>query len=116
MLDEAFGDGEHILYVNGEYRGNDEIGKLMHDFSCSDPDDMIDRDMAEITRYYKENEKGVEAMCKAMEDMRNETELRKAREIALKLIARKSLSYEEIAEDTNLSLDEVKRLAEDKSA
>ena len=30
----------HILYVNGKYRGDDEVGKLMHDFSCTDPDDM----------------------------------------------------------------------------
>ena len=72
-LNEPFEDGEHILYVNGTYRGDDEIGKLMHDFSCSNPDDMINSDMAEVARYYKENEEGVEAMCKAMEDMRNET-------------------------------------------
>ena len=45
----------------------------MHDFSCSNPDDMINSDMAEVARYYKENEEGVEAMCKVMEDMRNET-------------------------------------------
>ena len=31
---ELFNDGEHILYVNGEYRDDSEIGKLMHDFSC----------------------------------------------------------------------------------
>ena len=35
-----FGDGSYIIYVNGKYRGNDEIGKLMHDFSCTNPDDM----------------------------------------------------------------------------
>ena len=34
------GDGSHIIYVNGKYRGNDEIGKLMYDFSCTNPDDM----------------------------------------------------------------------------
>jgi len=28
-----FDDGEHILYVNGQYRGDDEIGNLMHDFN-----------------------------------------------------------------------------------
>jgi len=28
-----FDDGEHILYVNGEYRGDSAIGKLMHDFN-----------------------------------------------------------------------------------
>ena len=32
--------GEDVLYVNGKYRGDDEVGKLMHDFSCTDPDDM----------------------------------------------------------------------------
>ena len=50
-LNEPFEDGEHILYVNGAYRGDDEIGKLMHDFSCSNPDDMINSDMAEVARY-----------------------------------------------------------------
>ena len=115
-LNEPFEDGEHILYVNGAYRGDDEIGKLMHDFSCSNPDDMINSDMAEVARYYKENEEGVEAMCKAMEDMRNETELRKAREIALKFITKGKLSCEEIADATGLSIEEVKHLAEGKSA
>lgn len=33
---EVFGDGSHILYVNGSYRDNKTaIGKLMHDFSCT---------------------------------------------------------------------------------
>ena len=62
-LNEPFEDGEHILYVNGAYRGDDEIGKLMHDFSCSNPDDMIDGDMAEVARYYKENEEGCKRSC-----------------------------------------------------
>ena len=71
--EETFDDGEHILYVNGAYRGEDEIGKLMHDFSCSDPDDMYNKDLADKTRYFKETEEGVETVCKVMEDMRNET-------------------------------------------
>lgn len=115
-LNEPFEDGEHILYVNGTYRGDDEIGKLMHDFSCSNPDDMINSDMAEVARYYKENEEGVEAMCKAMEDMRNETELRKAREIALTLIQLGDYSFEKIADITKLSLAEVKQLSEGRTA
>ena len=72
---ELFHDGEHILYINCAYRGDDEIGKLMHDFSCSDPDDMINKELADRTRYFKETEEGVEAVCKIMEDMRNEKEL-----------------------------------------
>lgn len=30
-----FEDGEHILYVNGEYREASDLGKLMHDFNCT---------------------------------------------------------------------------------
>ena len=30
---ELFDDGSHILYVNGAYRDDSAIGKLMHDFS-----------------------------------------------------------------------------------
>ena len=46
--------------------------KLMHDFLCSDPDDMYFDILAERSRYFKENPKGVSEMCKAMEDMRTE--------------------------------------------
>ncbi len=70
--DKNFEDGEHILYVNGEYREESELGKLMHDFNCTEADDMIFGLMAERTRYLKENPEGVNEMCKAMEDMRNE--------------------------------------------
>jgi hypothetical protein len=73
---EPFGDGEHILYVNGAYRGDDEIGNLMHDFSCSDPNDMINKDLADRSRYFKETEEGVSEVCKVMEDMRNEASVR----------------------------------------
>lgn len=40
ILNQPFGDGAHILYVNGEYRDDSAIGKLMHDFNCADADDM----------------------------------------------------------------------------
>ena len=69
---KGFGDGEHILYVNGQYRGESDLGKLMHDFNCTEADDMNFDLMAERTRYLKENPKGVQEMCKSMEDMRNE--------------------------------------------
>ena len=47
----------------------------MHDFSCTDAKDMKYRTLAERVRYFKEDEKGVATMCKAMEDMRNEAAL-----------------------------------------
>lgn len=97
--DKNFEDGEHILYVNGEYCGDSELGKLMHDFNCRDAKDMNFALMAERTRYLKENPKGVEEMCKSMEDMRNEAskkaDLAAKKKIALNLIKKEIMSYED---------------------
>lgn len=72
---KPFDDGEHIIYVNGaDKNASTELGKLMHDFFCTDADDMYYKELADKVRYYKENEKGVASMCKVLEDMRNETE------------------------------------------
>lgn len=72
--DELFDDGEHIIYVNGADKdASTALGKLMHDFFCTDPDDMHYKELADKVRYFKEDEKGVTAMCKVMEDMRNES-------------------------------------------
>ena len=59
-------------YVNGEYRDDSDIGKLMHDFSCWNPEDMNFDLLRDATRYYKENPEGVEFMCRAFEETRNE--------------------------------------------
>lgn len=69
---KLFDDGEHILYVNGDYRGDDEIGRLMHDFACANPDEMYNKDIADVTRYYKEVQEGVNVMCQAMDNIREQ--------------------------------------------
>lgn len=56
---EPFEDGEHIVYVNGADKdASTELGKLMHDFFCTDPDDMHYKELADKVRYFKEDEKG----------------------------------------------------------
>ncbi len=65
-------DGSHIFYVNGEYRGNDALGNLMHDFFCTNPNDMISNILAERMRYYKQTEKGVSDMCRIMDEIRDD--------------------------------------------
>ena len=67
-----FGDESHILYVNSQIKDETELGKLMHDFSCTDAKDMHYKILADRVRYFKEDAKGVETMCRAMEDMRKE--------------------------------------------
>ena len=37
---DGVGHSGLVLYVNGEYRDDSDIGKLMHDFNCTSADDM----------------------------------------------------------------------------
>ena len=102
---ESFGDGEYILFVNGAYTNqedNSDLAKLIHDFRCNDADDMYFDLMSH--------------MCKIMEDMRNEAakeaERLKAIQFAINLLNRGKETFEEIAEDSGLTLAEVQELAE----
>ena len=107
---ERFEDGSHILYVNGAYRGDTPIGKLMHDFSCIDAADMYYRTLADRVRFFKESKEGIEIMCRAMEDMRNQTLKEGAINSARRMLADGILTLEKIAEYAGLPLDEVKKL------
>ena len=69
---DPFGDEEHIVYVNSQIKDETSLGKLMHDFACTEAKDMYYHVLADRFRYFKEDEKGVAVMCKTMEDMRNE--------------------------------------------
>ncbi len=110
LTGKSFEDGEYILYVNGEYRGASNIGKLMHDFNCTDADEMNFELMAERTRYLKENPKGVSEMCKVIEDMRTQERRETMTEIALRMLRAGKYALEEIVSISGLSLDEVKDL------
>ncbi len=73
--------------------------------------DMNYEALVKKARYFKQDEKGVAAMCKIMEDMRNEAVLNNARETARRMIEKGKLSLEEIADCIPvLSLDELKKL------
>ena len=72
------------------------------------------RALAERVRYFKEDEKGVAAMCKAMEDMRNEAalaaRLEERQQFAKDLLEMGELSYEQIAKLSRLTVEEVRIL------
>ena len=65
----SFVDGSHIIYVNSRIQDDTPLGRLMHDFCCKNPDDMHYKELADKTRYFKENEKGVEQMGEVMEKL-----------------------------------------------
>ena len=62
MIEETgtyFGDGSHIIYVNGSYKDdNDPVGN-----------DMFYPILAKQVKYFKETEGGREIMCQAFEDL-----------------------------------------------
>lgn len=113
---ERFEDGAHIMYVNGAYRDETPIGKLMHDFACTDPANMYYGELAERVRFFKESKEGIAIMCKAMEDMRNQTVLESMKAVAHRMLAAGKYSLEEIASMTELPLDEVRKLQTGQSA
>ena len=63
---ELFDDGSHIVYVNGNYKGDDTVGRLMHDFGCKEAKDMYYPELAKGVKHFKE-EGGRERMCEAVE-------------------------------------------------
>ena len=108
----TFCDKSHILYVNGQYRGDDAIGRLMHDFSCADPDDMNSSVLAGKARYLKKDEKGVRQMSIIMEELIAEDRREQAEEFAITLLKSGKLTNEEIAKTFNLPEERVRELAE----
>lgn len=103
-----FGDEAHIIYVNGAYQDDTPLGMLMHDFSCKNPDNMYYKLLAEKTRYFKEDKRGVASMCKIIEDLIDNEK----RESALRMLADGELSLEKIAKYSGLTLEQVKELAQ----
>ena len=66
---KPFEDGSHILYVNAPCRSDTPLGKLMHDFHCTDARDMNYPVLAERVHYFKDNVKGATNMCRAVEQL-----------------------------------------------
>ena len=50
---KLFEDEEHIIYVNSQIKDETKLGRLMHDFSCTDAKDMYNKVLADRVRYFK---------------------------------------------------------------
>ena len=100
------------LYVNGEYRDDSAIGKLMHDFNCADADDMHYGLLAERTRYLKENSKGVNEMYRTMDEVEKEC-YEEGRETQAELAAinlrKLGLPLEQIAHAVGFHVEKVEK-------
>ena len=132
----AFGDGAHIIYVNGEQRhGDTALSRLMHDFFCTRPEEMYYEALARLTGFHKTDSKEVLKMSGAIEryaEKRMERGVALATEkgiaigtekgiaigteraghsIALNLLA-DGFSCEKVAKYANLPIEVVRSLAE----
>ncbi len=112
-----FDDGCNIMYVNGEYKGDDSLGKLMHDFSTPDADEMYYTELAERVRFYKQNETGVKMASKIVEEYGNDRAAeafkqgaeQQAIETATRLL-KKNVPVDDIAEYTGLTVEKILEL------
>jgi predicted transposase/invertase (TIGR01784 family) len=128
---ESINDGNHIIYVNGEYEGNDAIGKLIHDLKCKDYKDMYYPELKEGVKHFKAKE-GKEEMCESIENYAKqyankerkegiaegeligrqkgivEGELTGKIKTYIDLIKEKRFTVEEVAERLNMSVDQLK--------
>lgn len=64
-----FRDRSHIIYVTASMQDDTELGRLMHDFHCKNADDMYSGILAERVRALKETPKGVDSMCRELEQL-----------------------------------------------
>ena len=85
----AFADGSHIIYVNNKIKDNTPLGRLMHDFNCSNPNDMYYPELAEKARYFKETEKGLTNMGDVFEKLLAKRE----KEAAMKAAKEKNIEF-----------------------
>ena len=106
-LNKPFDDKSHIIYVNGQYRGNDPIGSLMHDFSCTQADNMKNIVLANKARLLKETEQGESQMCRAMEELVEEFSAAEKLETAIKLLEQKRIKEDELADFFGFTAEQV---------
>lgn len=119
-LDLIFKDETHIIYVNSQNQDDTELGMLMHDFNCKNAKDFHSKILANRVHELKDTQKGVELMCKEMEQIYSEGvekgektgekkgELKKAKETAISL-AEMGLSIDKIAMAIKISVDTVEK-------
>lgn len=118
-----FGDGSHIVYVNGTIKDKTPLGRLMHDFSCKQPEKMYYDVLAKKATYIKKTQGGREVMSDIMDRLMKRYAKEVAREEKKKALYQKSVEVAQnlllsgvavdvIANATKLPVQEVRKLAQ----
>ena len=119
-VSEDFKDEAHIIYVNSKKQDDTELGRLVHDLHCKNAGDMHSKILADRVYELKETQKGVEFMCREMEQIYSEGiengeklgiekgELKKAKTSALSMAA-DGMQVDKIAHYLNVSVQMVQK-------
>ena len=121
-----FGDGAHVVYANGMWRGDDALGRLMCDFNCRDANKMHYDVLKKRVSQLKDSEEGRLIMCKAVEEFaerraveakaegkregKREGERKTMLATAKRMLESGMLALKDIAKFSGLSLVQVKKL------
>lgn len=96
---EIFEDGSHIVYVNGNYKGDDEIGQLMSDFHQVDPGNMHYKELSQGVKHFKEVEEGRDSMCEAVQEYAEKYADQRAIDTTINIV-------KNVIKNTNCTLDQ----------
>lgn len=119
-VDKDFRDESHIIYVNSQIQDDTELGRLMHDLHCKNPDEMYSEILASRVRELKETQEGVDIMCREMDKIYSEGmelgeklglelgEMKAKKETAVSL-AEMGISVEKIAQAVKVSVSLVQK-------
>ena len=112
-LGKEFKDGAHIIYVNSSMQEDTDLGRLMHDFYCTDADQMYYDTLAKRIKYFKEDSEGVNYMCELMDNLVLEGKEEGRREMLIenvKLMYRNGMSISNISTMLDLKETTVKKI------
>ena len=99
-------DGTHIIYVNGATRSETEIGKLIHDFLCRNPEEMH----FDILRKRIEARGKLEGRREGERKGRREGKRETMLATAMRMLKDGALALKDIARYSGLTLAQVKKL------
>ena len=119
---DLFNDGSHIIYVNSQIRDETALGKLMSDFHSREPKKMHYPVLEEQSEFYKYGG-GQNTMCKLVEELviqEGDKRYKEGREggreennikIIKSMLSKNKYSYEEIADITDVSVEDIEAIA-----
>jgi len=110
MGGREFGDGTHIIYVNGATRSTSAIGRLVHDLLCRNAAEMYFDILKRQVSQFKNSEEGRHAMCKAVEELVERGKRETMLATAMRMLKDGALALKDIARYSGLSLAQVKKL------